>query len=447
MNLETTVKAFISKHRLLSHEGHYLVGVSGGADSVCLLLMMVRLGYKVTAVHCNFNLRGEESQRDENFVKKLCEELHIKLSITHFDTRIYADLHKVSIEMAARQLRYHYFEQLRRDIGATAICVAHHRDDSVETVLFNLIRGTGIEGLTGIKPVNSHVVRPLLCVSRKDIEQWLKEQGQDYVTDSSNLVADVQRNQLRLNVIPMLEKVMPGAVGGIAQTAQWLTEANNVYRNAMNEALGRLVNDNAITLDQLMHEPSPESILYEWLHPMGFTSAAITDIFHSPLEQGSHWTSATHELVVHQGQLIAYPIEDERPTLRIPETGNYIYDETAKFSISVTDGKHIIYDPQAACLDSARLSFPLTIRPVCKGDRFHPFGMKGSRLVSDYLTDCHLSIVEKRRQLVVTDSEGHIVWLVGHRPDDRFCIGPNTQQTLIIKLTSVTPETPAPELL
>ena len=187
------VRAFIWQQRLLSPDGRYLVAVSGGADSVCLLLMLLQRGYEVEAVHCNFKLRGDESQRDEVFVKDLCQRLDVKLHLTHFDTREYAAMRRISIEMAARQLRYAYFEQLRRDIDAADICVAHHQDDAVETFLMNLIRGTGIHGLTGIKPRNGHIVRPLLCLSRQDILLWLDEQHQTFVTDSSNMVADIVR--------------------------------------------------------------------------------------------------------------------------------------------------------------------------------------------------------------------------------------------------------------
>ena len=167
--IEETVRQYIAKEQLLSADALHLVALSGGADSVALLLILKRLGYTVEAVHCNFHLRGEESNRDEIFVRELCEKVEVKLHLIHFDTVAYAELHQVSIEMAARQLRYRYFEQLRQDIGAEEVCVAHHRDDAVETLLMNLVRGTGIHGLTGIRPRNGHVVRPLLCLSREQI--------------------------------------------------------------------------------------------------------------------------------------------------------------------------------------------------------------------------------------------------------------------------------------
>ena len=211
-----------------------LVALSGGADSVCLLMAMKRLGYAIEAIHCNFHLRGAESDRDEEFCKSLCEREQIPFHTVHFDTKTYAEVHKISIEMAARELRYNYFEQLRKAIDAEAILVAHHMNDSVETLLMNLIRGTGIHGLQGIKPRNGNIIRPLLCVSRKEIVEWLGEIGQDYVTDSTNLEDDVTRNKLRLNIIPLLEEINPAASENIAKTALRMVEAGKVFDDSMN---------------------------------------------------------------------------------------------------------------------------------------------------------------------------------------------------------------------
>ncbi len=434
------VRAFIIQHQLLSAEGLHLVALSGGADSVGLLLCLKELGYRIEAVHCNFKLRGEESDRDEQFVTALCQEQHIALHIAHFDTRAYAELHHVSIEMAARQLRYHYFEQLRNDLGAATICVAHHQDDSVETVLLNLVRGTGMEGLTGIKPRNGHIVRPLLCLRRHDIEQWLSQRGQDYVTDSTNLVADVQRNRLRLEVIPLLEQLNPGAASNIARTARWMTEASHVYDAAIERALGETVKDGAISISDLLIQPSPECILFEWLTPYHFNSATIAAIYEKMVDQrdglqsGLQWLSATHQLVTHNHQLVLAPRTEERPTLRLPETGNYHYDSLSSFSLKILNTSMISRESNTATIDADNITFPLTIRPVQAGDRFVPFGMKGSKLVSDFLTDAHLSPIDKQRQLVVTHADGRIVWLVGRRPDARFCVTPHTRRTLVVEV-------------
>lgn len=444
--LPTKVSSFIRQEQLLHPDGRYLVAVSGGADSVCLLLILHQLGYHVEAVHCNFMLRGEESLRDEQFVKDLCEKLSIRIYLTVFDTRTYAQLHKVSIEMAARQLRYAYFEQLRQDIGADDICVAHHKDDAVETILLNLTRGTGIHGLQGIQPRRGNIVRPLLCVGRKEIVAWLRKQQQPFVTDSTNLVPDIARNHLRLCVIPALHEITPAASDNILSTARRLAEASKVYDHATRQVLDRLLQTesealtpctsaNRIDTTALLAEPSPESLLFEWLHPLGFSAATIESIHAAMphLKTGNVWQSATHQLYSHQGCLVVTPLTAERPTLRIPEHGLYVYDDNHRLRVEQREDSVIVRnDAMTCCLDAAKVSFPLTLRPIHQGDRFQPFGMRGTKLVSDFLTDRQLSAVERQRQLVVTDANGVILWLVAFRPDGRFCVSESTRQTLFL---------------
>ena len=431
------VGTFIEQQGLMQAEGRYLVALSGGADSVCMLLMLRRLRYNVEAVHCNFHLRGEESDRDEAFVKKLCEDQHTELHLIHFDTAIYAQLHHVSIEMAARSLRYQYFEQLRTDIGATAVCVAHHQDDSVETVLMNLMRGTGIRGLCGIQPLRDHIVRPLLCLTREEIETWLSEQGQDYVTDSTNLQPDVVRNYIRLQLLPLMRQRFPAVDASIQRTASHLCEVVRVYEKAISEAMQRLTADGTLPIGDLLDEPSPEAILFEWLTPRGFAPDIIEQIANrlAALESGRSWQSDTHELTVHGGRLILQPLEAGRPTLRIPEPDTYVYSENERFRIKREEGALLLRSAETCTLDAAGIDFPLTIRPVATGDRFRPLGMKGTRLVSDMLTDLKMNLFERRRQLAVTDAKGEIVWLVGIRPSEDHRISTKTKQTLVIEHT------------
>ncbi len=419
----------------MDHERLQLVAISGGADSVCLLRILQQLNYRIEAIHCNFHLRGEESNRDEQFVKELCQKLNVELHLIHFDTKTYAETHKVSIEMAARELRYHYFELLRHDLNAECVCVAHHQDDSVETILMNLLRGTGIHGLTGIKPRNGHIARPLLCVSRQDIEQWLTNIGQQYITDSTNLVADIVRNKLRLNVLPQLNDITPSAVSNILTTARRLAEAARVYDDAISHQLECLDNNGSIDIQQLLKTPSAEAILYAWLAPVGFSPSVIESITNRlPVAQtGRQWSSATHQLTVHQGRLVLDTITAPVQPLQIPETGNYVFNnEKECLHLQLLEGCQIERDIHTACLDASKVRFPLTLRPTQAGDRFQPFGMRGKKLVSDFLTDLHISLPQKRHQLVITDATDRIVWLVDHRPDQRFCIDNTTSQTLTI---------------
>lgn len=441
--LNSKVSSYIARHSLLDVGKLHLVAISGGADSVALLLILQSLGYRLEAVHCNFHLRGEESDRDEAFVRQLCERQHIPLHLAHFDTREYAVLHKVSIEMAARDLRYRYFEQLRQDMGGDAICVAHHRDDSVETLLMNLMRGTGIHGLTGIRPVNGHIVRPLLCVSRQEIEEYLHSIGQDFVTDSTNLEDDALRNKIRLHLVPLMQQIVPNSSESIARTALHLAEADRCLDAYLEEQMTDLIDTDgdskdysaaSVSIEALAAQPSPGYFLLKWLTPYGFTPAQISDIATLPSHQtGKEFLSPSHVLLIDRGRLVLASKETAIPSMKIPEAGTYRMSDGQRFSFSFSDVVEVSKSADCATIDKESVEFPLTIRTVEPGDRFTPYGMKGARLVSDYLTDHKLSLLEKRRQLVVTDACGRIVWLVGHRTDDRFKVTTNTCSILRIE--------------
>ena len=432
LNIEKTVSQFIAKEHLLATDALHLVAVSGGADSVALLLILKRLGHRVEAVHCNFRLRGSESDRDEQFVVSLCQREGIPIHLSHFDTKEYASAHQVSIEMAARQLRYKYFEQLRHDIGAQEVCVAHHRDDAVETFLMNLVRGTGIHGLTGIRPRNGHIVRPLLCLSRADIIKYLDAIDQSYVVDSSNLVPDVVRNKIRLEVLPLLQQINSAASENIALTASRMASAERLFNASVKSTVTELFVDGIIEIKQLLAQPSPEYILFEVLSPRGFSPTQIQQLescLYAP-RSGCLFQSPTHELTIHAGRIIIEERHQPLPEIKIPEAGLYHYTDDMTFYVALTNDIVVSRSPQCATLDAAKVRFPLTIRPVQKADRFCPFGMKGTRLVSDYLTDRKLTIFEKRRQLAFLDADGRIIWLVGQCIDQRYAVEESTVQIL-----------------
>ena len=458
------VGAFASAHCLFVRGGKYIATLSGGADSVALLLAMCSMAaewdIEVEAAHCNFRLRGDESDRDENFCKALCAAHGVALHLVHFDTREYASLHHVSIEMAARRLRYDYFERLRRDIGADGICVAHHRDDSVETVLLNLVRGTGIRGLRGIQPRNGHILRPMLSVSRSEIVGFLDSLGQPYVTDSTNLVPDVKRNKIRLQLMPLLQQLNPNVAQSIFETSLRVGEAVNVYDDAMGRAVAEVV-DNvpdaarldgaagaevsvetpvSVSIPRLLAQVSPESVLFSILSPCGFTSSQV-EMVHSVMARQSDRTrvfaSGTHELCFNRDSLLIQPLGYGVRTLskRVPECGHYSFAEDLKFDFSIAPATADFTpstNPLRVTLDADRIAWPLTVRNISDGDRFTPFGMKHSKLVSDFLTDRKRSVFDKRRQLVVADASGRIVWLVGERTDNRFRTTANTRHVLTI---------------
>lgn len=448
--LNRKVETFIRQQHLLQSDGRYLVALSGGADSVCLLLVLKQLGYFVEAIHCNFHLRGEESDRDELFCQNLCAEKQIPLHFVHFDTREYAQLHKVSIEMAARQLRYHHFASLCHDLGFDGVCVAHHQDDVAETVLMNLIRGTGIKGLSGIKPkiqqrlpvgpkagvpIPLTVIRPLLCVKRDEIEHFLKEIGQDYVTDSTNLVPDVLRNKIRLQVLPLLDEIAPSASRNIVETAENVAFAEEFLDQAVSGMMEELKEEGSIPVSKIKNE----YLLFRILSDYGFTSVQIKQIYaHLDAPTGTEFRSESHILVFDRGRLLIEEVE-KNPfhEMHIPEEGTYILDETAKLRIErmpKPEGFEIPRSSDVIAVDADRLQMPLTVRLPQEGDRFTPFGMQGSKLVSDFLTDQKLSLLEKRRQLIILDSTGRILWVVGLRPDNHFRITDSTRTILLLTI-------------
>ena len=437
----TKVIAYSDAHHLLRRQEKYLVALSGGADSVALLVALHELGFQLEGIHCNFHLRGEESDRDEAFCRSLCERLGIALHIAHFATKEYAENHKISIEMAARFLRYDYFEKLRIDVGAEDILVAHHRDDSVETVLLNLIRGTGIHGMTGIAPRRGHVVRPLLGVGRKEIEDFLNSRHQPFITDSSNLLDDMVRNKIRHHVIPALLEVNPSAPEAILMTAGRLSEVVDIFDQTMADKVKNAVMPSKVSgrFCYAVDKIEDEHTLYYILYPLGFSPSQIQDIYSqiTRLQSGAVFRSATHELLIDRGVMMLQPLIDSNIHKKLPIEGKYIINEEWALCISYVekDNKFSLSRERfCVCLDAAKVSFPLFLRNYQQGDRFHPLGMRGSKLVSDFLTDLKISLFEKRQQWVLTDSHGEILWVVGHRIDHRCRITDSTQKVVVVEL-------------
>lgn len=421
MNKEK-VTQYIRRHRLFSTEDKILVALSGGADSVALLRLLLALGYTCEAAHCNFHLRGSESDRDEAFVRKLCKGYSIPLHIVHFDTQKEAEEQHISIEMAARSLRYAWFEKTRKECGATVIAVAHHQDDSVETVLLNLIRGTGINGLRGIRPKNGAIARPLLCLDRQEITEYLNELGQKYVTDSTNLQDEYTRNKIRLNLLPLMQEINPSVKESILKTAEHLDDAATIYNNSIEEAKKRVCTEAGIQIPVLRQEISPETVLFEILYPLGFNTAQIKDIYRAmDAQAGKVFTGTDWRVIKDRELLLIEPLKKaEKPTLEIQEQ---IYNKDFQ----------IPRERSVACFDAEKLSHPFSLRLWKQGDFFFPFGMKGKKKVSDYLTNRKFSLSRKEKQWVLCCGED-IAWLVGERPDNRFRIDENTQRIVMVKV-------------
>ena len=438
------IEQFIEQKELMNNSQLYLVALSGGADSVALLLALKKLGYNIEAAHCNFHLRGEESDRDEDFCKNLCRELDIKLHLAHFDTQTNASLHGISIEMAARNLRYNYFKALLKDINASAVCVAHHKDDSAETLLLNLVRGTGIEGLTGIKSKNNRIVRPFLCVRRNEIVNYLEQQNQLFVTDSSNLVNDVQRNKIRLDVMPLLQTINPLVVEHLNQTGEYIEEAASILNTALEQMQNRVVllkteEQTIIDIERLEKEQSSNYLLWYILKNYGFNAAQIKQISCGlKTSVGRVWESTTHALTINNNKIIVEPLFTcDSKEYRLIEEG--LYHLNSKLSIEIRKEPYSIdngfsKDPKDVWIDADKVVFPLSVRLIKEGDRMIPLGMKGSKLISDILTDTKVSYFDRQRQYVLLNNDQQIIWLVGRRIDDRYKITSSTKTVIKIKL-------------
>ena len=417
------VRNYIRQHHLLEEGARVLVGLSGGPDSVCLARILDSLGYGVVAVHCNFHLRGDESQRDEQFVASLCLQMGWELHRVDFDTQTYAQHRKISIEMAARELRYEHFRSILHDTQAHVIAVGHHQDDNIETLLLNAVRGTGIRGLCGMQPRNNDVVRPLLCLTRQEILAHLADILQDFVTDHTNLEDAYARNKVRLDVLPLLEHINPGAMKNLASTQENLTEVMKVYQQAMQQSLAECVEQRAngeiyIHIAKLQSHPSPISILHETLSPLGFNKAQMEDMLHTLHESGKVFTAEGRRALVDRQHIIV-------------EAAHYPMPAIHQEVVDVQD-LHMQKDPSHAYLDADKLHGELTLRTPRTGDTFAPFGMGGKRkLLSDFLTNQKLTLFEKEHQPLLMDGN-EIAWVVGRRSSELYRVDEHTKRVLHI---------------
>ncbi|MDR0768524.1 MAG: tRNA lysidine(34) synthetase TilS [Dysgonamonadaceae bacterium] len=434
-----TIKHYIERNNLISQGDKIVVGLSGGADSTILLSILCRLGYDCLAAHCNFHLRAEESDRDEKFAYEFAASIRVPFFKQDFDTRTVAKERGISIEMAARDLRYKWFEELRGNENAVAIAVAHHQDDSIETLLLNLIRGTGIKGLTGIKPRNGQIIRPLLCVSKADILQYAQTENLPYMDDSSNRLPEFARNKIRLQALPLLKTLNPSVNEALAQTMYNLNEAAKIYDTEIEKEKKSVFNKESgrIHIPLLKTFPSPETLLFELLKDFGFGKEVVFEIDKSINSQpGKTFYSNTHRLVKDRDAFLLTPLEEEKGKGEIyliqPDERSVI-ERPFRMEITCTDKFTIQFDRHIACLDKDKLRFPLILRKWEPGDKFMPLGMSGFQKLSDFFTNLKLSKPQKEKIWALFSGED-IVWVVNYRIDDRFKIGLHTKNACILRI-------------
>ncbi len=400
---------------LPSKETTLIVALSGGADSVALLAALTALNIKCIAAHCNFHLRGDESNRDELHAYNICQQLNIPIEIKHFNIQEYcASVSRpTSLEMACRDLRYEWFEQLRIQKGAYAVAVAHNSDDNAETMLLNIVRGSGISGLRGMKHFNNrHIIRPMLNCSRVEVEQYLQYRGLPFITDSTNMQNDFYRNRLRNIVLPTLRQCFPNTDKGLQTTLSNLSENEAFYRQAIDEKRQvYTLSDGSISLIELSeNEPHAELLLYEWFAPIGVSKTQITDILTHINDSGRRFPTPQGHLLIHRGKLSHI----------IDINTSFVFENIFRVEILPIELFKPERNPNIAYFDTTVLDGnKWLLRQWGEGDRLYPFGMHGSRKVSDIFTDAGLSTADKL-QVPILEKDGKILWVVGIRTSRHY---------------------------
>lgn len=436
--------AFIRNNQLLSETDRTLLAVSAGKDSVAMAHLFSQAGYAFGIVHCNFGLREKESDADEQFVEALAKELNVSFFSTRFQTKDYADSNGISIQMAARDLRYEWFETVRSAEGFSRIATAHHLDDSVETVLLNLIRGTGIRGLHGIRLKRGSLIRPLLFATAEEIKGYLSLNRLAYREDRSNSETYYLRNKLRLQIIPLLKEINPDLVHTMQKNIHRFADLELLLERVANEKKNEwLIPEKEaihIPVAPLLHNPGAQSILTELLQPYGFSETVAEEVFANLENQsGKVFYSDTHVITTDRGKLILNPLSPDKPI-------HILLEKDAK-ELMLSDGRTIHIsrisnenftlpsDRSIACLDEDLLKFPLLIRTWRTGDAFYPLGMDQKKKLSDLFIDEKIPLPEKRK-IPVLISGDDIAWVAGIRIDNRFRISSSTKKIYILELKS-----------
>lgn len=425
----------------LSQDATILVAVSGGLDSVALLHLFRLAGFSIQVAHCNFNLRGEESDADERFVQELCATYDIPFHVQHFDTEAQVRSAGISVQMAARDLRYEWFEGLRKAHGLNYIATAHHQDDQIETLLLNLSRGTGIKGMHGILACHDTLVRPLLFTDRPALESWMSANNFTHREDRSNASLKYSRNKLRHQVIPILKELNPSLSKTYQENAERFENAEQnlsfFYEGLRSKIIQKKDEEQHIILSELFIYPSPLDVLFYFIHDYGFNDwKALENLMQS--ESGKVVSSATHDLLKDRDAFIlrarqtpifsSYTIDEDQRELTDPISLSFSIKDAQEFTLQTSS--------EIAALDYNALDFPLELRKWQKGDVFKPLGMKGKKKLSDFFVDQKLSLFEKENTWILC-SAGRVVWILGHRIDERFKLVEATQKVYLVELNGV----------
>ena len=432
---------YIKKNALFTKQEKILLAVSGGKDSVLMVKLFKLANYNFSICHCNFNLRGDEAQRDETFVKLLANALAVPFYVTCFDTNAYAASHQISTQMAARDLRYQWFEQIRQAGNYNYIALAHHQNDSIETLLLNLTRGTGISGMHGILPKREKLVRPLLFLSRKEIEVLVNENDITFVEDSSNETTKYARNKIRLNVIPQLQDINPNLEKTFAQNIARFAETEEVLQQLIAQKRAELLREsNAeiyFSIDKIKGLKPQKLIFFELLKPYHFTNVVVNEILESLTKQsGTSFYSNTHRATINREDLMISILQKEQAfkIYFINAKDESVLIEEQKILLSYADSYLIEDNKNKAFVDVDQLIFPLIVRYKQDGDKFMPIGMKHFKKLSDFFIANKVPLPQKAKIPLVINGNGEIIWVAGFRQDNRYKVRATTKKVAIFEL-------------
>lgn len=435
--------AFSEQHQLFSTKDQILVATSGGLDSMVLTHLFLAVDQPIALAHVNFRLRGEESEKDEAFIRAFAEQHQLELRVHHADTTAFAEVNQQSIQMAARQIRYDWFEALRQAYGYDAIATAHHLNDSMETVLYNWTKGTSIKGLTGIPVRNGQIIRPLLFASRAELETFALAQNIEYRSDASNFETKYARNQIRLEVIPRLKDINQSLEKTFQTTQQYLQDTQALFEWAVHTWRQSVVEEHSdhwiIKTNVLENAPTPSTLLFEWLAPFGFNSDQIKQLWNIHHQSGRIFLSATHQIITgHQHiRMEAIPVQSTPSQFQILASDQALDlgTEVWEFEMLTQRPTTFPHPSDGIVLDYDTLQFPLTVRKWQAGDRFCPLGMAGKhQKVQDFFTHQKLSLSEKASAWII-QSEEKICWVAPYRIDDRFKLTHHTNRYFSLKRT------------
>jgi tRNA(Ile)-lysidine synthase len=445
MQLLEGFKNFFQERQFNNSTFRFLLAVSGGIDSVVLCELCKHAGLQFAIAHCNFQLRGEESERDEAFVRSFAEKYGVEVFVKKFDTEQYATENKLSIQVAARNLRYQWFEEVRTENNFNFVLLAHHLNDSIETMLMHFFRGTGLEGLTGIPAYSqSHILRPLLFARRDEIVAFANENNLQWVEDSSNASSKYTRNFFRNEIIPQIKKIYPQVEENLGDNIDRFQKTNVLYKTMLSELKQKLIkhvgNEVRIPVVKVLAY-TDTSLVYEIIKDYGFGEKQVEEVIKlCKAESGKYISNEKYQIIRHRNWLIIAPIFlRHAETLMIEEKNKTVLFGGGSLNISHINKERFKLDAAStiAQLDANKITFPLLLRRWKAGDYFYPLGMRKKKKLARFFIDQKLSKTEKEN-IWVLESAQRIIWIVGHRIDDRFKVTNKTKEVLQIELSKLT---------